>query len=393
MIYERQEYASSNLYFQVAFMEEKTLKLRRTMLLLLLLVIILTTSSLAHNHNEHPQTIQPTTSEWAHSEVERAIELGLVPISELSPAYEMPVSLKECMTLIQSYIALQNHSDLNSFTGMISLYMSNKDEVEATKHMPLNDGPSLAYVDYLNLFDDMVLDNFDPNTIMTRQEVVEMLSRAYALCGGTCDGKATNNFRDQDAIAPWASKSVSTFSNWNIINGINGNFEPTSLCSIEQCIVLLLRLYEYAPITRNNGNVVPLFTYDDSLAYVESLLVQTNDTAGFRKSLQIDGSNATFVRLDTGGVTIRNSIFFMIHRNGGVKRVDLGICNTPHGIANHNLILENPHFSNDGAFFCCTVTLDENVFSSFNGTLLHEKGVYDISINVNDPNPGMIKKQ
>ncbi|MEG2455041.1 MAG: hypothetical protein RSC08_02210 [Oscillospiraceae bacterium] len=344
---------------------------------------MLITPAFAHSHPGDPEPPKPTISLWAQPEVEQARTLGLIPVRSLPDDYSTPLTRKDFGLLAMQFIAIQNHFDLAYLDEMISWYLAAPKEADPSEGVAILGGSAEPYACFLTLVKGKEAGGYDPNESITRQEAANLLMQAYTICGGTATKNITTDFQDAGAIDDGALKSVAALVNWNVIHGVDGKFAPQEPCSVEQGIVLFLRLFENAPVSRKHGNVVSVFTYEQCLAYMSSL-VEKSDKVGYRQSLRIDGNQGSFIRLEIEGVMIGGSLFFILNKNGGIEQVDLGLCNSQTG-ANRNMVLENPQFSDHGLSFSCTVTLQEDVIA-YHGTpegiLLHEKGVYHISIDM-----------
>ena len=366
----------------------------KTALALLLSAALLCGQALAHSHPGGSETGGPKTSSWAQNEVARAGELGLLPSTGLPEDYSAPMTRREFRLLMMQFIARQNCSDLDSFQKLIAFYLAEQVEngTSAFSDGSLED----AYAYAIGLVQGDGTGAFRPEDTVTRQEAAVMLVRVYAICGGSFPAAEALNFQDAGEIPEWAVSSVAALAEWGIVKGNDeGCFAPEGLCTVEQGIALLLRLYNGALVSRERGNVTPLFSYGQVMTYLDSLLPVGSNHPAHTKSLQVEGPEATLIRLEPVGVMGGTSFIFMVHRQGGLCRVDLGICNTPYGEPNHQLILENGAFTEDGTAFTCTVTLKEDVISTFTepaGVLLHEKGTYLIAVPVDAPDRGSAEK-
>jgi hypothetical protein len=184
---------------------------------------------------------------------------------------------------------------------------------------------------------------FDPDGLITRQEAAVMLTRAYGVCGGTLpEEEVDTSFTDEERLADWAKESVSALATWNVMKGMDdGSFSTEGNYTVEQCIVTFLRLYENAPVSRKNGNISPLFTYEQSLMYVANR--SNTNTEEYR----LEGSASTFIRLDSGAVMHAGSFFYFVYRDGGVRRIHMSISDRALGFSpNHKL--DNSYYSEDG---------------------------------------------
>ncbi|RIE00682.1 S-layer homology domain-containing protein [Cohnella faecalis] len=70
-------------------------------------------------------------------------------------------------------------------------------------------------------------DRFEPNAMISRQELVIILMRAYKLQNGTEPSTGGVSFNDEASIAPWARESVQAASALGLVNGRSGGrFAP-----------------------------------------------------------------------------------------------------------------------------------------------------------------------
>ena len=200
-----------------------------------------------------------------------------------------------------------------------------------------------------------------------------MLMRAYQAYAGTAKPDASApTFSDSGKIGTWAKDAVALMAQWKVMNGMeDGSFAPTGHYTIEQCLLTLLRLWENAPVSRPQGNVTPMFTYDQALEAAKR--PYRNDS--LTVAAQIEGPAATFLRMDLGGVMQPMSYLYFVYPDGGLRRVDLGVCTTGYGLLPPSVALQDAAFSADGKTFTCTVTLPE-------GTTGHEAGTYHITVDV-----------
>ncbi len=152
------------------------------------------------------------------------------------------------------------------------------------------------------------------------------------------------------------------------------------LCCCARAVVLPSEIYENAPVSRINGNVTPLFTYEQAM---ESVIGSVDPML---PHLIIEGPVATFVRREPVAALRSASSFYFVYRAGGALLVDFGVCSAPWGLS-HGHEVENPRFSEDGKTFLCTITLEQDALGYLNEDtnqypILHKKGVYHITVDV-----------
>ena len=101
------------------------------------------------------------------------------------------------------------------------------------------------------------------------------------------------------------------------------------------------------PISRKNGNVAPLFTYEQYLTYLEEI----NDLAeknGFGTYLvqRVSGPEADFVQQVSGGGMHSEDLIRFVYHDGGIRSLsDFGVCDTGLGRLSSARLLQDPHFS------------------------------------------------
>lgn len=350
-------------------------------------IFMYTFSASAHEHVE----FIPVTSTWASDEIQQALELGIVPVDYLPNDYRTPISRAQFRCIAMNYIALQENCGLEVFKDLVGMYKAEKDTDGAIK-VVFSDGSqddSLAY--YLNLVEGRGDGRFDPDGNISRQEAAVMLTRAYQVYGGNAGIEHEDlKYIDSCKIAPWARESVSVLTAWNIMNGLDDNtFSPNGQYSIEQCIVTFLRLYERAPVSLRNENIVPMFSYAQCMDYLKSITTEASSAnAGDAIITEIvDGPIATYVRLDVSGVMLGTATMYFIYKDGGIKPVDLGICSypTPQNTIYSSLQTVDSHFSENGNTFCCYAILpQDSIYTSISGEerVAHASGEYHVVIDV-----------
>lgn len=364
--------------------------MKKTFLLALAIATIVSMcapSATAHEHVE----FAPITSAWASNEIQHALELGIVPVDYLPSDYRAPISRAQFRCIAMNYIALQENCGLEVFKDLVGMYKAEKN-ADGTIKTVFSDGSqddSLAY--YLNLVEGRGDGRFDPDGNISRQEAAVMLTRAYQVYGGNADIEHENlKYIDSCEIASWARESVSVLTAWDIMNGLdNDTFSPNEQYSIEQCIVTFLRLYERAPVSLKNENIVPMFSYAQCMDYLESITAEASSAnAGDAIITEIvDGLIATYVRLDISGVMLGTATMYFVYKDGGIKPVDFGICSypTPQNIIYSSLQTVDSHFSEGGnTFYCYAVLPQDSIYTSITGEQIvaHASGEYYITIDV-----------
>lgn len=350
--------------------------------------------ALTHAHNQLPLQKTLGVSIWAKAEVDTAIELGFGPDGEsyLPEHLSDPITRSSFSEYIARFIAFQQNFDCGALCGLI-MYDKAEKNMWGLPKAPFSDTSGLHEVNsmyYIGVVQGRGDGTFDYNSNITRQEAATLLTRAYIAYGGTVpETNLLMEYSDAEEIDPWARNSVSFLSDAKIMNGYeDGRFAPNNLFSWEQCLATLVRLYEELPISRKNGNVSQIYSYDDCMAYWEEqdqLAHQNNAGLFFKKA--VEGSVATFVHLDSGGFPGATAQFEFVYKDGGMRSIhDFGVCNSGMGYFLSGVTFENSHFSEDGTVFYCDIILSKRVENDFLAKSEiaheHEAGTYHIVMGV-----------
>lgn len=353
-------------------------------------VLCLTTAS-AHSHPWSVPPEPPAVSPWAQAEVDRALELGLEPAYDVVD-YRQPITRGQFCEIALEYVAIQAHckdSDEqgDSLGALVPEYMGEWDEEYPWVKEVFPDGDravSVAY--YLGLVEGRGDGTFDPEGLITRQEAAAMLTRVYTVCGGVLpEETGAAAFPDGAEIAPWARESAAALAGWGVMNGReDGRFDPAGHYSVEQCLLTFLRLYENGPVSRKNGNVPPLFTYDQCMAYLDKKARQVEEVGyGTYERLRVEGPAATFVlHVNGAGFMHTSAAPYLVYRDGGMVKLDMGVCNVEGTLMlSGSTDVQNCRFSEDGRTFFCDIPLTRDIGGP-GEVLSHEKGLYHIAIDV-----------
>ncbi|MCI8829091.1 MAG: S-layer homology domain-containing protein [Ruminiclostridium sp.] len=351
---------------------------------LLAAAALLPTAQAAHTHPEVPP-LEDTNlySSWAKEGVQRALAEGIS--MDISGDYTVPATRNEFRKAAMTYVATNQEQD---FLGsLVARYLAEKDEqgnmklvfqdkLEDVEYNRQTDrGNSLAY--YLGVVDGRSPGHFDPDAPITRQEAAVMLAKAYRVVGKMLPEVSEDlPFQDVEQIADWAKESVAVMYHWGILQGKeDGSFDPQGSFTREQCLLTLLRLCDSAPVSRKNGNVERMFTYDQ----VMGVLGEENELARW------EGPTATLIRHISLGPLIRPTTTFFVYRDGRCRFFDLGICNIHGVILSGSVDVKDGAFSEDGRIFTCTAVLTGDSTAgngSGIGVVVHRAGLYHITVDV-----------
>ncbi len=247
---------------------------------------------------------KPMPSTWAKSDIEAAIEAGLIP-EELQTDWQTPITrLDFCKLAEKLYTTVKSGAVLVStdkFSDINSLSDNDKYTVGTVAGLGIVSGYKEADGTY----------SFKPYNEITRQEAASMLMRTAKALGAS-DGLDPLNWSltDCDSCDDWAMEGI----NYVYINGIMSGveekmlyysplgspvavtFDPFGKYTREQAMVTFYRLYNKVISSTSNGdNISP----DDSMykykkayeEYVESLedyqaaVKKSTDTEGYQAEL------------------------------------------------------------------------------------------------------------
>lgn len=236
-------------------------------------------------------------SQWAASEIEKAIDYNLVPQKLLSD-YEKNITRQEFSEMV------------------VRLYESiSGDIVRNQSGNPFSDttNPEISKAYGLGIVKGMGDGTFRPEKSITREEIAVMLYRSLeAIDSNITEGTFTLGFSDRSKVSMWARNQVGFMSNNGIINGIGTNtFAPKMETTREQSIVLVVRLYrEYGgeeklsseEIAKLSSSVVQILTeYDNGdFGYGSGFFYETGKIV--TNYHVIEGANKITIEYDNGSI-------------------------------------------------------------------------------------------
>lgn len=370
------------------------MKIKRKMFCISFIICLLILSNFAaataaYAHDQLPTQEIFEVSAWAKPEVDTAMELGFCPSYSPEDLSE-PITRSSFSECIARLISFQQHFGCDDFCGIIIWNKAEKDMWGLPKS-PFSDTNGLNKVNamyYIGVVEGRGDGTFDYNSNITRQEAATLLTRAYIAYGGTVPETELMEYSDAEEIDLWARNSVSFLSDAKIMRGYeDGRFAPNDLYTWEQCLSTLVRLYEDLPISRKNGNVKKIYSYDDCMNYLEAedQLAHQNNAGLFFKNA-VEGNKATFVYSDNGGFPGATAQFKFVYKDGGMRSIhDFGVCNSGWGYFRSGVTFENSGFSEDGNVFYCDIVLSspvENNFLANSGAHEHEAGIYHIVMDI-----------
>jgi len=168
---------------------------------------------------------------WAKKEIELLAGKGIIK-GRTETAFDpaAPVTRAEFAALLTRLLNLEGSSSSHPFTDVESQKWY-ADEVAAAYNSGVITGRSA--------------DKFDPDGLITRQEMAAMIARVLFREGyRPADEAELAVFVDADDIAAWAQNAVSTALREGIIQGMGDNtFKPKAKATRAQAAVMLYRLF------------------------------------------------------------------------------------------------------------------------------------------------------
>ena len=173
-------------------------------------------------------------SAWAQKDVAEAWNVGLYKGGGYEN-YRMPADRSLLGQVASRLVALAFGGDYDAYTGYRGLQRQIKDQPW---------GSTVA--EELGLLQGREDGDMDYDAVITRQEAAVVLARAYRLyCDEVHDDAEPLSYADSGMIADWAEADVQLMTHLGVMNGVGENkFNPQGTCTIEQCLVTVVRLYE-----------------------------------------------------------------------------------------------------------------------------------------------------
>lgn len=180
-----------------------------------------------------PLSTQPTggpqVSDWAKEQVSKAAETGLVPDS-LGSDYRVSVTRAQfAATAVKLYEAMSGQ------------------KAPAAGESPFTDtsDPAVIQAQALGIVSGVGDDKFAADALVTREQAAAMLSRVYTNLGGNIPEVAGTTFDDNGEVSDWARDAVAFMADKGIVSGVgNNSFDPLGNASIEQALVIALRMFD-----------------------------------------------------------------------------------------------------------------------------------------------------
>lgn len=105
--------------------------------------------------------------------------------------------------------------------------------------------PAVIQAEALGFVGGMGNGKFEPDSLVTREQAAAMLSRVYTKLGGEIPAVDATEFADDGDMSGYARNAIAFMSGKEIVGGVGNNkFDPQGRASIEQALVIALRMFE-----------------------------------------------------------------------------------------------------------------------------------------------------
>lgn len=229
-----------------------------------------------------------TASQWALVDINRALDLGIVPL-HLQSQFTQPITRAEFAALAA---ALYEAATNREITELMKFYDTEDISVQKMGGLGVVTGVGAG--------------NFAPDDPLTREQAAVMLSRLADAIGQPLP-QYPSLFADNIRISSWAVTAVGQVQAAGIMGGIgNNSFAPRGSYTREQSIITMLRLIrhdariEMLPVQPAPPVNIPIFMYHTSSEHnpgpLSSLYVRPSEFERQIRHLYENGF--TFVTFD-----------------------------------------------------------------------------------------------
>lgn len=194
-------------------------------------------------------------SEWAEYTINLAAYNKIITY-EQSTEYTNPITRNEFCSLIARLLSVKpfsteyeyfyslpyNYSHLENKVEQMGLLST----AEKTSYNDIYDiGKDIKCISALGIMKGVGNGEFAPNDNLTREQMCTIIYRIFKVYNVSLEESVDDErFNDDIIISEWARASVYKLRNSNYINGIGNNtFDPQGLCTKEQAISIVYRLY------------------------------------------------------------------------------------------------------------------------------------------------------
>ena len=190
-------------------------------------------------------------SDWAKTDVEEAIELGIAS-AELKEKCKENITREEFFELIYNLIAEYSKEELPQTSQSAPFGDTNNEKIIKLWWWGIVKGkgtftqePVVSPDGFVKRYPTLTI--IKPGDYLTREEAATLIIRMVEKFFPMPATEMWFEYRDANEISDWASNSVQVISNLGFMRGVgNNNFAPKSAYTTEQAIVTVMRVCECA---------------------------------------------------------------------------------------------------------------------------------------------------
>jgi hypothetical protein len=202
-------------------------------------------------------------SAWAKTEVDSAIEAGLVP-EDLQQNYASPITRGQIADMVMILLEKSTGKTIDTILSEQGI------KIDYSVYTDTDD-INLLSANALGIMNETSEDKLSPDSSLKRSEITKIISRTARLLGyetqNTMSYRSFNDVRYSGKNS-WYELELGWPISYGIIKGVgNSLFAPESDLTIEQAILVMFRTYI-------------VFTRDESVEGISELLDLINMTAG-----------------------------------------------------------------------------------------------------------------
>lgn len=191
-------------------------------------------------------------SGWAKEEVDKAIQLGIVP-EDMQGDYQSNITRAEFAKIAVIFVAHHFNMDVDEVVEWyLSEHVSGGEPVifKEDTFTDIDDSEHKYYIQCANTMNIVYGKGdgiFDPDAPITREEATTMLLRVYFCYGGGVKlgprSEGVDSFYDVKEISSWADSAVRYMYQWDVMKGVSDRYySPKGYYTREQCYITFLRL-------------------------------------------------------------------------------------------------------------------------------------------------------
>ena len=189
-------------------------------------------------------------SSWAKPEIQKAAACNLLPYELTDNKYTKNITRAEFCDLIYRLTATEFSPESDSRMGQWSaidnvIYERRlTDKINSVSFSDCNDD-KIKFLSGAGIIFGIGDGNFAPDEFLTREQAATILYRTAEFLGNkTIKKSSVKIYDDEDAISDWATDSVLSMKEMNIMNGVSERiFNPNGNFTVEQAIATMVRLY------------------------------------------------------------------------------------------------------------------------------------------------------